>query len=53
MPFAFNKQLWDAGRQIEDAALPELNKYFKTPLYCGVFLLVLSLVSGGSFAGSL
>ena len=30
MPFAFNKQLWEAGRKIEDAALPELNKYFKT-----------------------
>ena len=25
-----NKELWDAGRKIEDAALPELNKYFKT-----------------------
>jgi len=30
MPFAFNTELWNAGRQIEDAALPELNKYFKT-----------------------
>ena len=30
MPFAFNKQLWEAGRKIEDAALPELNKHFKT-----------------------
>ena len=28
--FKFNKKLWDAGRKIEDAALPELNKYFKT-----------------------
>tara|TARA_R110000824_G_scaffold110041_2_gene257961 strand:- start:465 stop:911 length:447 start_codon:yes stop_codon:yes gene_type:complete len=28
--FAFNKQLWDAGRKIEDAALPKLNKYFNT-----------------------
>ena len=28
--FAFNKQLWDAGRKIEDDALPKLNKYFKT-----------------------
>ena len=28
--FAFNKELWEAGRKIEDAALPELNKYFKT-----------------------
>ena len=28
--FKFNKELWDAGRKIEDAALPELNKYFKT-----------------------
>tara|TARA_R110000772_G_scaffold105824_2_gene207632 strand:- start:649 stop:1119 length:471 start_codon:yes stop_codon:yes gene_type:complete len=28
--FPFNKKLWDAGREIEDAALPELNKYFKT-----------------------
>ena len=28
--FAFNKELWNAGRKIEDAALPELNKYFKT-----------------------
>ena len=28
--FAFDKKLWDAGREIEDAALPELNKYFKT-----------------------
>ena len=37
MPFAFNKQLWEAGRKIEDDALPKLNKYFKTPLYCGVF----------------
>ena len=30
MPFAFNKQLWDAGRKIEDEALPKLNNYFKT-----------------------
>ena len=30
MPFAFNKKLWDAGRKIEDDALPKLNKYFKT-----------------------
>ena len=30
MPFAFNTELWNVGRQIEDAALPELNKYFKT-----------------------
>ena len=28
--FAFNKQLWDAGRKIEDAALPKVNKYFNT-----------------------
>ena len=28
--FEFNKELWDAGRKIEDAALPQLNKYFKT-----------------------
>ena len=28
--FPFNKKLWDVGRKIEDAALPELNKYFKT-----------------------
>ena len=30
MPFAFNKELWEAGRKIEDDALPKLNKYFKT-----------------------
>ena len=30
MPFAFNKELWEAGRKIEDEALPKLNKYFKT-----------------------
>lgn len=30
MPFAFNKKLWEAGRKIEDEALPKLNKYFKT-----------------------
>ena len=30
MPFKFNKELWDAGRKIEDDALPKLNKYFKT-----------------------
>ena len=28
--FAFNKELWEAGRRVEDAALPELNKYFDT-----------------------
>jgi len=28
--FKFNKELWEAGRKIEDAALPQLNKYFKT-----------------------
>jgi hypothetical protein len=28
--FKFNKELWDAGRKIEDDALPKLNKYFKT-----------------------
>tara|TARA_R110000824_G_scaffold140734_3_gene306929 strand:- start:662 stop:1117 length:456 start_codon:yes stop_codon:yes gene_type:complete len=27
--FAFNKELWELGRQIEDTALPLLNKYFK------------------------
>ena len=26
--FAFNKQLWEVGRKIEDDALPKLNKYF-------------------------
>ena len=28
--FKFNKELWDAGRKIEDKSLPQLNKYFKT-----------------------
>ena len=28
--FAFNETLWNAGRKIEDDALPKLNKYFKT-----------------------
>ena len=28
--FAFNDTLWNAGRKIEDDALPKLNKYFKT-----------------------
>ena len=28
--FKFNKELWDAGRKIEDESLPQLNKYFKT-----------------------
>ena len=31
--FAFNKELWEAGRRVEDAALPELNKYFDHPNY--------------------
>ena len=30
MPFKFNKELWEAGRKIEDDALPRLNQYFKT-----------------------
>lgn len=30
MPFKFNRELWEAGRKIEDEALPKLNKYFKT-----------------------
>ena len=30
MPFNFNTELWEAGRKIEDEALPKLNKYFKT-----------------------
>ena len=29
MPFEFNKQLWDLGRQIEDDTLPKINKYFE------------------------
>tara|TARA_R110002050_G_scaffold124812_1_gene244148 strand:- start:3347 stop:3790 length:444 start_codon:yes stop_codon:yes gene_type:complete len=29
MPFAFNKPLWELGRKIEDAILPELNKAFE------------------------
>lgn len=28
--FAFNKELWEAGRKIEDESLPQLNKYFNT-----------------------
>ena len=32
MPFAFNKELWDIGRKIEDTALPKLNKYFDANL---------------------
>ena len=28
MPFAFNKELWDIGRKIEDETLPKINKYF-------------------------
>ena len=28
--FKFNRELWDAGRKIENDALPQLNKYFKT-----------------------
>lgn len=28
--FAFNKELWEAGRKIEDESLPLLNKYFNT-----------------------
>ena len=28
--FKFNKELWDVGRKIEDDALPQLNKYFKS-----------------------
>ena len=28
--FAFNETLWNAGRKIEDDALPKLNEYFKT-----------------------
>tara|TARA_R100000654_G_scaffold35534_1_gene61022 strand:- start:311 stop:817 length:507 start_codon:yes stop_codon:yes gene_type:complete len=28
--FAFNKTLWNAGRKIEDDALPKLNEYFNT-----------------------
>lgn len=28
--FEFNKQLWEAGRKIEDKALPKLNQYFNT-----------------------
>ena len=26
--FAFNKELWDIGRQIEDITLPLINQYF-------------------------
>jgi hypothetical protein len=28
--FAFNETLWNAGRKIEDDALPKLNEYFNT-----------------------
>ena len=28
MPFAFNKELWDIGRKIEDETLPKINKYY-------------------------
>ena len=30
MPFEFNQKLWNVGREIEDEALPELNKYFNS-----------------------
>ena len=30
MPFEFNQRLWEAGRKIEDDALPKLNKFFGT-----------------------
>ena len=29
MPFKFNKELWDIGRQIEDKTLPLINEYFE------------------------
>ena len=29
MPFKFNKELWEIGRQIEDKTLPLINKYYK------------------------
>ena len=29
MPFKFNKELWEIGRQIEDKTLPIINKYYK------------------------
>jgi len=29
MPFEFNKELWEIGRQIEDKTLPLINKYYK------------------------
>ena len=32
MPFEFNKKLWNIGREIEDEALPKLNKYFECDL---------------------
>ena len=28
MPFAFNQELWNIGRKIEDTALPYLNKHY-------------------------
>lgn len=28
MPFKFNKELWEIGRQIEDRTLPLINDYF-------------------------
>tara|TARA_R110001592_G_scaffold125824_1_gene336156 strand:+ start:73 stop:489 length:417 start_codon:yes stop_codon:yes gene_type:complete len=28
MPFAFNHELWNIGRQIEDTTLPHLNKHY-------------------------
>ena len=28
MPFAFNKELWELGRKIEDKTLPLLNKHY-------------------------
>lgn len=29
MPFKFNKELWEIGRQIEDKTLPLINEYFE------------------------
>ena len=29
MPFEFNKELWELGRQIEDKTLPLINKYYE------------------------
>ena len=29
MPFEFNQELWEIGRQIEDKTLPLINKYYE------------------------